>query len=497
MNDIEKSDSVVVPLKRANKGDKTPAEFVEERTLAKGNTHQTTTTRTQGRDSVSSGLAGVRKAARKHKRMRFTALLHHVTVDQLRESYNALKRKAAPGIDGMTWTEYGKDEEQRLNALHQRIHQGSYRSKPVKRVFIPKADGSQRALSIWCLEDKIVQQALTTVLNAIYETDFLGFSYGFRPGRGQHDALDALSVGLNRRKVNWVLDADIQSFFDCMDHDWILTFLKHRIGDKRVLRLVRKWLTVGIMTDTGRERLDRGAPQGAVISPLLANIYLHYAFDLWTQQWRQRTATGDVIVARYADDIVLGFQHDSDARRFQSDLQERLAKFGLNLHPQKTHLIRFGRFARRKCRANGEGKPPTFDFLGFTHFCTVSRTRGHFVVGRKSIKKRMRSQLLEIKHALRKRLHRPVGETGAWLQRVLRGHLNYYAVPGNQPSLRYFFIRVKRYWLLSLRRRSQRHRMTWVRFGTLWQRFAPTILLTHDYPTQRFDAKTRGRSPVH
>ena len=334
------------------------------------------------------------------------------------------------------------------------------------------------------------------MLNAIYESDFLGFSYGFRQGRGQHDALDALSVGLSRRKVNWVLDADIQSFFDRMDHDWILAFLEHRIGDNRVLRLVRKWLTVGIMTDTGRECLKRGAPQGAVISPLLANIYLHYVLDLWTQQWRQRTATGDLIVVRYADDIVLGFQHDVDARGFQRELQERLVKFGLNLHPLKTYLIRFGRFARRDCRANGAGKPRTFDFLGFTHYCTIARANRRFMVGRKSIKKRMRSRLLEIKQALRKRLHHSVGDTGAWLQRVLRGHLNYYAVPGNQPSVHYFFIRVKRYWLRALRRRSQRHRMSWVRFGELWQRFAPAILLSHDYPALRFDAKTRGRSPV-
>lgn len=496
MNDIEKSDSVIVPLKRTNKGSNTPAESVEGRTLAKGNTRRTTTPRTQSRDSVSSGLAGVRKAARKHKQMQFTALLHHVTVDQLRDSYYSLKRQAAPGIDGMTWSAYGEDLEQRLEALHRQLHQGSYRAQPARRVYIPKADGSQRALSVWCLEDKIVQQALSTVLNAIYEADFLGFSYGFRPRRGQHDALDALTVGLNRRKVNWVLDADVQSFFDRMDHDWILTFLKHRIGDKRVLRLVRKWLTVGVMTEAGRERPDRGAPQGAVISPLLANIYLHYVFDLWTQRWRQRTATGDMIVIRYADDIVLGFQHDSDACRFQRELALRLEQFELNLHPKKTHLIRFGRFARQQCRKNGEGKPPTFDFLGFTHYCTVSRTNGRFMVGRKSIKKRVRTQLHEIKRALRQRLHRPIGETGAWLRRALRGHLNYYAVPGNQPGLRYFFRCVRRYWFKSLRRRSQRHRMNWQRFTGLWLRFAPPILLVHDHPARRFDATTRGRSPV-
>ncbi len=490
MNDIEKSDSVVVPLKRTNKGGNTPAESVEGRTLAKGNTHRTTADRTQCRGSASSGLAGVRKAARTHKRMQFTALLHHVNIDLLRDSYYRLKRNAAPGIDGLTWAEYGKDEEQRLVALHSRIHQGRYRATPARRVFIPKADGSKRALSIWCLEDKIVQQALTTVLNAIYETDFLGFSYGFRSGRGQHDALDALTVGLNRRKVNWVLDADIQAFFDNMDHDWILTFLKHRIGDKRVLRLVRKWLTVGIMTDAGREGLSRGAPQGAVISPLLANLYLHYVFDLWVQQWRTRTASGDVIVTRYADDVVLGFQYYRDAIRFRKALQERLRQFGLNLHPKKTQLIRFGRYARQQCRLKGLGKPPTFDFLGFTHFCTEGFKSGRFMVGRKTIKKRMRSQLLEIKRQLRKRLHDPISKTGAWLQRVLRGHLNYYAIPGNNKSIEYFFIRVKRYWFRALRRRSQRHRMNWVRFSLLWSRFVPRILTQHKYPAERFDAKT-------
>ncbi len=335
----------------------------------------------------------------------------------------------------MSWSGYGEALEQRLGALHRQIHQGSYRAKPGREVFIPKADGSERSLSIWCLEDQIVQQAPTTVLNAIYEADFVGFSYGSRPGRGPHDALDALVVGLNRRGVNWVLDADIQSFFDNMDHDWIPAFLKHRTGNKRVLRLVRKWLTVGVMTATARERLSGGAPQGGVISPLLANIFLHYVLDLWTQQWRTRTATGDVIVARYADDAVLGLQNKRDAHRFLGELQLRLGQFGLNLHPTKTQLHRFGRFARRDRRVYEQRKPPTFDFLGFTHYCTISRTRGHFVVGRKTLKKRMRSQLAEIKQALRQRLHDPVSKTGDWLRRVLQGHLNYYAVPGNSKSL--------------------------------------------------------------
>lgn len=489
MNSFEKSDNGIVPLRSVNKEGNTSAEQKEGRPLAKGNTPQATTVRTQGRVAVSSGLEGVREAARRNKTMRFTALLHHVTIDRLRESYKSLKRQAAPGIDGMTWSAYGEELECRLETLHRRIQQGSYRAQPARRIYIPKADGSERALSIWSLEDKIVQQAVTTVLNAIYETDFIGFSYGFRPGRSQHDALDALSAGITRRKVNWVLDADIQAFFDKMEHDWIIRFLQHRIGDKRIVRLVRTWITVGIETESGRQPLDRGAPQGAVISPLLANIYLHYVFDLWAQKWRKKTAMGDTIIVRYADDVVLGFQHKSDANRYRRELQQRLAEFGLNLHPQKTQLIRFGRFAMRGCRQQGK-KPPTFDFLGFTHFCTQTRTNKRFTVGRKSIKKRLRSQLAEIKAQLRKRLHDKVSATGAWLHRVLKGHLNYYAVPGNSKSLEYLFIRVKRYWFRSLRRRSQRHRMNWSRFGEIWRHFAPPIRILHEYPNARFDART-------
>ncbi len=479
MNDTEKSDRVVVPTKPANKRDETRAEQVEGRMRAKGNAHQTTADRTQSRVSASSGLAGVRKAAKQDKGMRFTALLHHITVDQLRQSYFALKRLAAPGIDGVTWEHYGSELDGRLRELHERLHKGSYRARPARRVFIAKADGSERALSVWCLEDKIVQQALIAVLNAVYEVDFQGFSYGFRPGRGQHDALDALSVGLTRRRVNWVLDTDIQSFFDKMSHDWILQFLQHRIGDHRVLRLIRKWLTVGIMTDNGRLAGVEGAPQGAVISPLLANIYLHYVLDLWTRQWRSRNARGDVIIVRYADDVVLGFEFESEGRRYERQLQDRLAAFGLNLHPDKTQLIRFGRLARQNQRQLDGGKPPTFDFLGFTHYCTISRAYGHFVVGRKTIKKRMVSSVKEIKRQLRVRLHDPIGHTGEWLRRVVQGHLNYFAVPGNSKSLQFYLFRVRRYWLRSLRRRSQRTRMNWERFRLLCARFLPPIRITH------------------
>ncbi len=478
------------PAKLANKGDKTPAESVEERELAKGNTHQTTTYRTQSRDKVSSGLEGVRKAARKHKGLKFTALFHHITVDLLRTSYFALKRQAAPGIDGITWREYGEDVERQLVALHDRLHAGKYRSRPARGVAIPKTDGSERHLSVWCLEDKIVQHALASVLNAIYEADFIGFSYGFRPGRGQHDALDALTVGIKRRKVNWVLDADIQSFFDNMEHDQIIRFLKHRISDKRVLRLIRKWLSVGIETEFGRVKPEKGAPQGSLISPVLANVYLHYVLDLWVHQWRGRHAKGDVIVVRYADDTVFGFQYKSDAQRFRSNLADRLAEFGLNFHPGKTQLIQFGRFARRDRLQQGMGKPATFDFLGFTFFCSVTRSHGRFTVGRKTIKKRMLNSLREIKQQLRRRLHDPIGKTGEWLKRVLLGHLNYFAVPGNLRSIQCFFIRVRRMWLCSLRRRSQRSRMNWIRFASIWERIAPTIRLTHAYPEQRFDAIT-------
>lgn len=490
MNDSEKSDNSVVPIKETNKGDKTLAESVEERGLVKGNTHQTTTNRTQSREQVSSGLEGVRKAARTHKGMKFTALLHHVTVDLLRTSYFALKRQAAPGIDNVTWQVYGEDVERNLKVLHGRIHTGKYRSHAARRVTIPKADGSVRLLSVWCLEDKIVQQALTSVLNAIYEADFIGFSYGFRPGRGQHDALDALTVGIKRRKVNWVLDADVQSFFDNMEHEVIMRFLKHRISDKRVLRLIRKWLSVGIETEAGRVKPVKGAPQGSVISPVLANIYLHYVLDLWVHQWRGRHAKGDVIVVRYADDTVFGFQHESDAQRFRSNLVDRLARFGLNLHPDKSQLIQFGRFARRDRLQQGKGKPATFDFLGFTFYCGVTRTHGRFTVGRKTIKKRMLGSLREIKLQLRRRLHDPISKTGQWLRRVLLGHLNYFAVPGNLRSIQCFFIRVRRMWLRSLRRRSQRSRMNWNRFAGIWQRIVPSICVSHAFPEQRFDATT-------
>jgi group II intron reverse transcriptase/maturase len=428
--------------------------------------------------------------------VRFTALLHHITADLLKQSYLALVRDAAPGTDGVTWQAYGENLDDKLKDLHERIHKGSYRARPAKRSYIPKADGSKRPLSIWCLEDKIVQQAVVTVLEAIYEEDFVGFSYGFRPGRGQHDALDALHVGILRRQVNWVLDADIQGFFDSMAHSWIIRFLEHRIADKRILRLVAKWLKVGIVEDGRVTRGARGAPQGAVVSPILANAYLHYAFDLWVHRWRRTKATGDVIVIRYADDTIVGFEHEHEARAFLQELQERMRTFDLALHPDKTRLIRFGRHAAKQRENLGEGKPETFDFLGFTHFCTRSRKWGTFVIGRKTIKKRMRAKLQAIKTELRKRMHDPIVKTGAWVKQMLQGHLNYFAVSGNDPSLWCFFNEVRKRWLRSLRRRSQKAFLSWEKFIRLADRFFPPIRILHPLPCHRFDAKTRGKSPV-
>ncbi len=492
----EKSDEVIVPEKRPNKGSLLPAEAVEGRTSPKGNSRQATAVRTQSRAAASAGLAAVRQAARQSKDVRFTALLHHLTVELLERSYFALKRHSAPGIDGVTWQAYGENLEENLPELHARIHRGSYRARPARRSHIPKPDGTERPLSILCLEDKIVQQAVVHVLEAIYEVDFLGFSYGFRPGRGQHDALDALHAGIYRKPVNWVLDADIQGFFDAMSHRWMLRFLRHRIQDKRILRLISKWLNVGITDGNQVTRSSRGTPQGAVISPILANIYLHYVFDLWSHVWRRKTAAGDVIIIRYADDIVLGFQHEDEARAFLHELQERMRAFELALHPEKTRLIRFGRYAAEDRKRLGQGKPETFDFLGFTHFCTRSWITGIFVIGRKTIKKRMRARLQAIKMELRRRRHDPIAETGAWLNKVLIGHLNYFAVPLNARSVTWFFSRVKRLWRRALRRRSQRASLNWEKFSRLVDRFFPPIRILHPLPCHRFDARTRGRSPV-
>lgn len=462
---------------------------MEGRSLTERNTCHSATNRTQGRVNVSSGLARVRKLAGENKALKFTALLHHVTVNQLEESYFEIKRNVTPGVDEMTWQAYGDALVNNLKCLHEKIHTGKYKALPSKRCYIPKADGSQRALGIASLEDKIVQHSIVTVLNAIYETDFLGFSYGFRPNRNAHDALDAVAIGIQIKKINWVLDADILGFFDNMNHEWLLKFLRHRIADKRVLRLIAKWLKAGY-SDAGKwNETTKGCPQGSVISPLLSNIYLHYVLDLWVKAYRSKKAKGDILNVRYADDFILGFQYKGEANEFLYHLKQRLNKFGLQLHEQKTKLIRFGRYAKQQRKERGEDKPETFEFLGFTHICAQTHIKHKFVVKRHTSKKRMRVKLQAIKAELMKRRHTPVVQTGEWLKRVLRGYFNYHAVPGNLKILSSFKREVTLNWLKSLRRRSQRSRMTWERFAKLINMFIPPLQRVHDYPHERFAVK--------
>jgi len=483
-----KSDGCIVPEKPSNKGGGPPAEVVEERQPTKRNTLQAAAPRTQSRAGVSIGLQGVREAARKPEHVRFNALLHHVTVDLLHESFYALKRQAAPGVDGMTWGEYEDGLGDRLVDLHERIHRGSYRAQPSKRTYIPKGDGKLRPLGIAALEDKIVQQAVVTVLNAIYEEDFLGFSYGFRAGRSPHHALDALFVGITERKINWVLEADIRGFFDTIDHGWLMKFTEHRIADPRVLRLIRKWLRAGVSEEGVWSKTEVGTPQGSVISPLLANIYLHYVLDLWANKWRKCKARGDMIIVRYADDFVLGFQYREEAERFLRDVGERMNKFGLALHPDKTRLIEFGRFAAQNRKKRGLCKPETFDFLGFTHICTTTRKGGRYTIKRKTVAKRLRKKLKEVKETLRRKFHEPIAIVGEWLRSVVQGFMNYYAVPGNFASIRAFRTEVTRIWLRALRRRSQKHRLTWDRFCRYVDRWLPRCRILHMYPNERFHA---------
>jgi RNA-directed DNA polymerase len=495
MNERGKSDSPVVPAKPPNKTGGPVAEVVEERGLAKGNTAWPKRPGRSAGQGVSNGLDRVREVARRDKDVKFTALLHHVDLARLRAAYRAIRPQAAPGVDGVTWHTYGQNLEVNLRDLHDRVHRGAYRASPSRRAYIPKADGRQRPLGIATLEDKIVQRAVVEVLNAIYEEDFLGFSYGFRPGRSPHDALDALTVGIGRKNVNYVLDADIRDFFTSLDHDWLKKFLEHRIADKRVLRLISKWVNAGVIEDGSWTATEQGAPQGASASPLLANVYLHYVLDRWVRQWRRRHAHGDVIIVRFADDFVAGFEHQSDAEQFLVDLRERFTKFNLELHPDKTRLIEFGRHAERARKARGDGKPETFDFLGFTHICGRTRN-GAFWVRRKTISKRMRAKLSEINIELKRRRHQPIPVQGAWLASVVRGHLAYYAVPGNTDAVAAFRTQVTRHWFKALRRRSQRTRLNWTRMRRYEKRWLPPARPKHPFPTERFHARTQGRSPV-
>jgi RNA-directed DNA polymerase len=485
-NGTEQSDSPVVPAKPTNKAETFAAEPVEGSGGTKRNADVQSTNRTQSREAVSQAQVRIRGAVTRNKDEKLTALLHHVNVDVLRWAFFKLEKRAAPGVDGLTWEDYAADLERNLTDLHARVHSGAYRALPSRRTYIPKADGRQRPLGIAAIEDKILQAAVVAILTPIYEAEFLNFSYGFRPGRRQHDALDALAYGIKARKICWILDADISRFFDSLSREWLVRFVEYRIGDRRIIRLIQKWLKAGVMEEDHWVETTEGTPQGAVASPLLANVYLHYVYDLWVQQWRKRYATGDMIVVRYADDCVAGFQHRQDAERFLSDLKERLAQFALSLHPEKTRLIEFGKFAAERRRRRGEGSPESFTFLGFKHYCATKKHGTGFQLGRKTERKRMRTKLREIKETLREHRHKPIDEQGRWLGTVMKGYFAYFAVPTNGPTLNAFRWHVIVRWLRSLRRRSQRHRLTWKRMFGYVDRYLPPVHVLHPWPEERF-----------
>jgi RNA-directed DNA polymerase len=488
MNGREKSHPAVVAMKPTNKAEQSAAEPGEPRAGPKGNADQQSTLRTQSRVRVTQALDRIRQVAKQRKKEKFTALLHHINVDTLRVAFYALRRKAASGVDGVTWQDYEADLEPRLEDLSQRVQRGAYRPQPSRRTYIPKADGKLRPLAVAALEDKVLQGAMVLVLNAIYEEEFLGFSYGFRLGRGPHDALDALAVGIGERKVNYILDADIRDFFGSVSQEWLIRFVEHRIGDKRIIRLIQKWLRAGILEDGVVTISEQGTGQGSVASPLLANIYLHYVLDLWANRWRQREATGDMIIVRYADDVIAGFEHEADARRFLDAMRARFAGFALSLHPDKTRLIEFGRHAAANRGKRGHGKPETFDFLGFTHISGKSR-RGGFLLKRKSRRDRMRAKLRAVQEELRKRMHQPLPEQGQWLRQVVAGFFNYHAVPTNSRALAAFRYHVTVSWLRTLRRRSQRHRLSWDRMTELVDDVLPRPAILHPWPNVRFAVK--------
>src|SRR4051794_40230328 len=487
MHGHEKSDSAIVATKPANKAGQPVTERVERRAGTEGNAAQQSTRRAQDRASVSQALDRIRQAAGREEE-RFTTLFHHLSVPTLRLAFYALKRDASPGVDGLTWQAYEADLDRSIEDLHERVQRGAYRAQPSRRRYIPKPDGRQRPLAVAALEDKIVQRATVAVLEIIYETEFLGFSYGFRPGRGQHDALDALVVGITSTKVNYILDADIRSFFDEVCQSTLVRFLHHRIGDQRILRLVQKWLKAGVLENQQVVTSDKGTGQGSVASPLLTNVYLHYVFDLWAARWRRREATGNMIILRYADDIVVGFEHEADARRFWDDMRAPLEKFSLSLHPDKTRLIEFGRLAAARRAQRGLGKPETFTFLGFTFICGRSR-QGRFLLKRKTRRDRMRMRLQEIKEELRRRRHQSIPEQGHWLRQVLEGYYGYHAVPTNLPALSAFRTHVLHLWRRSLERRGQRAGMTWERMVRIAKDWLPKPRILHPWPNQRFAVK--------
>jgi RNA-directed DNA polymerase len=483
-----KSDSAIVATKPTNNAGQPAAEPVEQRAGAKGNASQQSTRRAQDRESVTQALERIRQVAKQRKKERFTSLFHHISVELLRLAFFALKRDAAPGVDGLTWQDYEADLDRKIEDLHARVHRGAYRALPSRRRYIPKADGQQRPLAVAALEDKIVQRAVCAVLNAIYEEEFVGFSYGFRPKRSPHDALDALITGIYRTKVNYIFDADLRRFFDSVSQEWLIRFLEHRINDGRMIRLIRKWLKAGVLEEGVLSVSERGTGQGSVISPLLANVYLHYVFDLWADRWRHREATGHVIIVRYADDLVVGFEHETDARRFWEAMRNRLEEFSLSLHPEKTRLIHFGRFAAVQRAQRGFGKPETFSFLGFTFICSTSRG-GKFLIKRKTRRDRLRVKLKEVKEELRRRRHHSIPEQGQWLRQVLTGFFTYFAVPTNGRVLATFRFRIIDLWRRSLKRRSQKDRTTWQRITKLAEDFLPRARILHPWPEQRFGVK--------
>jgi RNA-directed DNA polymerase len=489
-----KSDRVVVPEKRPNNAPGA-AEAVEERTLTKGNTREQATPRAQNRDNgVPSGLERVREAARRDKKQKFTTLLHHVDEQALMRAFRSMNRNASSGVDGVTWRQYEEKVEERLRDLCTRIHRGAYRPLPSRRTYIPKTDGTKRALGIAALEDKLVQGAVAAVLNAIYEADFLGFSYGFRRGRGQHDALDALNVAIQTKKVNFILDADIRGYFDTIDHAMLLQLVQERVHDPRVLKLIERWLKAGVMEEGQWKASGAGTPQGATISPLLANIYLHHVLDLWTHAWRKKQARGEVVIVRYADDFIVGFQYEQDAKAFQEALRARLREHLLELHPDKTRLIEFGRFALERRSKRGEGKPETFNFLGFTHICAT--TEKGFWVQRIPMKERIRAKLRALKAALRRVMHRPIPVVGAWLKRVLEGYYAYFAVPGALGPLVKMRHQLGYTWFRTLRRRDQNRTLNWTRMRNIVDTWLPEPHRMHPLPAERFHVRTQGRSPV-
>src|SRR6478735_3468143 len=481
MYDREKSDPAIVAVKPTNKAGQPAAELAEPRAGAEGNVNQQSTGRAQYRGTVSQALRRIRQAARQRKKEKFTALFHHVSIDHLEEAFFELKENAAPGADGLTCRDYEQHLERNLEDLHARVHRGAYRALPSRRVYIPKPDGRQRPIAVAALEDKIVQRATAAVLSAIYEEDFLGFSYGFRAGRGTHDAMDALLVGITSTKVNWILDADIRSFFDTVSQEWLIKFVEHRVGDRRIIRLIQKWLKAGVLEDGVVTVSDKGTGQGSVISPLLANLYLHYVLDLWAERWRRQEAHGDMIVVRYADDLVAGFEHEDDARRFLDALRKRFGTFSLSLHPGKTRLIEFGRHAAAERKKRGIGRPETFAFLGFTFICGKSR-RGTFQLQRKTRRDRMRAKLQEIKTELRQRMHQSIPDQGHWLRQVVTGHFAYYAIPTNSRALSAFRHYAADLWRRTLRRRSQKDGFTWDRMTKLVAGWLPAPRILHPWP---------------